>query len=383
MAITADRTPAKGRGAAITIVTSLVATLVVAVIPTAARAAVFSNPTAIIFSDYYLLASPYPSQIEVTGLTGTITDVNVLLDGVTHERPEDVDLVLIGPPGTGYAVLMADTGRLPGQDSISGVALEFDDGAPDLLPCSARIDQGWYRPTNCGSYTIDPALTNTSLSVFNGKAANGTWELYGGDDTGGIGGRIAGGWVLEILTNGPTSTSFAPTSGPVGTSVAIEGTNLTGATAVRFGGVAATSFTVDSATRITAAVPQGAVTGPIAVTTPGGTATSAASFTVTTDEPTATEHSREVSLSLGRAKARGKVTVTDGFGECLDNVRVKVQRRQEGRWRPVGSDATTADGRYIVPTPGPGAYRAIAKRFTLSSGDVCLKDFSPTVRRSL
>jgi hypothetical protein len=79
----------------------------------------------------------------------------------------------------------------------------------------------------------------------------------------------------------PTISSFTPMSGPVGTIVTVTGTVFTGATAARFNGVSA-SFTVDSATRITATVPAGATTGPVSVTTPGGTATSAESFTVPT-----------------------------------------------------------------------------------------------------
>jgi hypothetical protein len=51
-------------------------------------------------------------------------------------------------------------------------------------------------------------------------------------------------------------------------------------TKVTFGGVAATSFTVNSDTRVTATVPAGAKTGKIAVTTKGGNATSTTSFTV-------------------------------------------------------------------------------------------------------
>jgi uncharacterized repeat protein (TIGR03803 family) len=78
----------------------------------------------------------------------------------------------------------------------------------------------------------------------------------------------------------PVISSFIPTSGPVGTQVTITGSGFTGASNVTFGGVKAV-FTVNSGTQITATVPSGAVTGKIKVTTKGGTATSAGTFTVT------------------------------------------------------------------------------------------------------
>ena len=77
----------------------------------------------------------------------------------------------------------------------------------------------------------------------------------------------------------PTISNFSPNKGAVGVNVTINGTNLTGVTAVMFNGTSA-SFTVNSSTKITAKVPAGATTGPISVTAPGGTATSATNFTV-------------------------------------------------------------------------------------------------------
>lgn len=77
----------------------------------------------------------------------------------------------------------------------------------------------------------------------------------------------------------PVIKSFTPTNGPVGTQVTITGSGFVGATKVTFGGVKATSYTVNSGTQITATVPTGAMTGKIAVTTPGGTA-SKGTFTV-------------------------------------------------------------------------------------------------------
>ncbi len=72
----------------------------------------------------------------------------------------------------------------------------------------------------------------------------------------------------------PNITSISPANGPIagGTSVVITGTNFTNATAVKFGSTAATSFTVNSDTQITATSPAGTSgTIHITVTTAGGT----------------------------------------------------------------------------------------------------------------
>ncbi len=79
----------------------------------------------------------------------------------------------------------------------------------------------------------------------------------------------------------PTITTVAPISGPVagGTTITITGTNLIGASSVKVGGVAATILT-NTATVITAKTPAGtAGLKSMTVTTAGGTATKANSFT--------------------------------------------------------------------------------------------------------
>jgi hypothetical protein len=83
----------------------------------------------------------------------------------------------------------------------------------------------------------------------------------------------------------PTIGSVAPTNGPAGggTSLAITGTNLAGATAVKFGAAAAATYTVNSATQITATSPPGYGSVDVTVTTSGGTSATAAAdrFTYT------------------------------------------------------------------------------------------------------
>jgi plastocyanin len=78
----------------------------------------------------------------------------------------------------------------------------------------------------------------------------------------------------------PSIASFSPASGTVGAAVTISGSHLTGATAVSFGGVAASVFNVDSDAQLSATVPAGAATGRVAVTGPGGTGTSTTDFVV-------------------------------------------------------------------------------------------------------
>ena len=94
----------------------------------------------------------------------------------------------------------------------------------------------------------------------------------------------------------PTITSFSPAAGAAGTAVTISGSGFTDATDVRFNGVAAGlgNFIVNSDIQITATVPTGATTGPIAVQTPSGTGTSSSSFTVPTGSiPTVTSFTPE------------------------------------------------------------------------------------------
>ena len=86
--------------------------------------------------------------------------------------------------------------------------------------------------------------------------------------------------VFHVL---PKITSFSPTSGPVGKLVKIKGSGLTGATKVTFGTQDQTTVTVVSATEVDAAVPAGAVTGKLTVTTAseGTSPASTGTFTVT------------------------------------------------------------------------------------------------------
>ncbi len=85
-----------------------------------------------------------------------------------------------------------------------------------------------------------------------------------------------------VTTLQPVIFGFTPTSGAVGTTVRINGDNLSTATEVRFNGVAVANFTVNGDTNIVTALPAGATSGKISVVASSGTAVSPTDFLVGT-----------------------------------------------------------------------------------------------------
>src|SRR4051794_9182067 len=55
-------------------------------------------------------ANPFPSVVQVSGFKqGQITDVNITVNGLTHDFPNDVNLMLASPGGL-PAILMGGAG---------------------------------------------------------------------------------------------------------------------------------------------------------------------------------------------------------------------------------------------------------------------------------
>lgn len=96
------------------------------------------------------------------------------------------------------------------------------------------------------------------------------------------GGTVTKPSAVRIQPLAPTVVSISPTSVPQGGTVTMTGTNLVNVTSVVFSGnAAATVFTPDAAgTSMTVTVPANAISGPVQVTTAGGT-TASPSVTVT------------------------------------------------------------------------------------------------------
>jgi polyvinyl alcohol dehydrogenase (cytochrome) len=130
--------------------------------------------------------------------------------------------------------------------------------------------------------------------------------------------------IAQLTSAAPTITDVTPAKGPVGggTTVTITGTNLSGATNVKFGATAAASVVVNSATQITAVSPAGAA-GAVDVTAATPSGTSATSFkdrfkfvpTVTGLSPTSGTRAGGTSVTVtGTGFALGKTATIFKFG---------------------------------------------------------------------
>ncbi|CAD5910740.1 S8 family serine peptidase [Planktothrix agardhii] len=159
---------------------------------------IFTNPNSITIPSSGS-ASPYPSTINVSGVSGNIANIQVSLSGLSHTWPDDVDMFLRGPGGQ-KVMLMSDAGDFA---DLNNVNLTFSDSASGTLPDGSQITSGTYRPTDyqVGDTFPTPAPAGpygTALSAFNGTNPNGAWQLFVQDDVGWDSGSIAGGWSLTI-----------------------------------------------------------------------------------------------------------------------------------------------------------------------------------------
>ena len=170
---------------------------------------IVGNPASITIADN-TTASPYPSSVTVSNVFGTVGNVVVTLADLTHTRPEDLDVLLVGPSGTGV-VLMGQAG---GSNPLNRARISFASGGV-ALPDSGVISSGTvYDPEDFVPGPLpSPAPTGpyaTSLAAFNGTNPNGTWSLYVVDRASGEAGILTGGFQLEFRL-APIANAFPAT----------------------------------------------------------------------------------------------------------------------------------------------------------------------------
>ncbi len=209
---------------------------------------IFSNHTGINILNQGQ-SSLYPSQITVSGMTGSISNMSVTLNNLSHTYPSDIVMQLAGPQGQQY-FFFANVG---GNIATTNVTLQLFDSAPSLLT-SALLTSGQFKPTNQGIsnlptppapqgpyFNAAPAGTDTFAGTFNGTNPNGVWSLYIYDQFNPDGGALAGGWDLDISTSVPVhfgAPSYLTTenAGSVTLTVTRDGTDSASAVDYATGG---------------------------------------------------------------------------------------------------------------------------------------------------
>lgn len=257
-----------------------------------------------------------------------------------------VTVTFTGGSGTLASRIQADLFSLPAGYTpvLDTFATNFQTATTTLLITTATGQQNW---TDCLAYGV------LSVSVSNGGGAcqfisipNGTTTMTTALVTGdtlldvlyhtGITDQnqtndnfqfswtttrtnpIGTGVLFYYTPPPPTVTGVSPNTGPAagGTSVTITGTNFTdgggawAASAVNFGGVAATSVVVVNATTITCVSPAGSGVVDVTVVTPGGTSATSGSDKFTYGSaPTVSS----VSPNIGPSAGGQSVTIDGQF----------------------------------------------------------------------
>lgn len=130
-----------------------------------------------------------------------------------------------------------------------------------------------------------PFAGTNGIAPDGGVIQGADGKIYGTASQGGTvaKGKVASGtvWSLDAGLPAPAAVvaALSPATGAVGSKVKIRGNGFIGTTAVTFNGVSA-AFEVLNTNFITATVPTGAASGPIAVTNLGGTTVSTEQFNV-------------------------------------------------------------------------------------------------------
>ena len=202
---------------------------------TASASRIFNNSAAITINDgdcsmsNQAKATIYPSQIMVAGQTAGVTDVDVVIHGLSHLYPKDIRMLVVAP--TGQSVLLMH--EVGGLTQVSNVTMTFDDAALGTVP--EPIVSGSYKPSRtdesggCVNFAGNDALPTpapagpyaASLAAFKGIDPNGTWSLYLVDDASAGTGSIAGGWSLVISPDPPTTPDTGSTGNQPGAALAV------------------------------------------------------------------------------------------------------------------------------------------------------------------
>ena len=241
--------------------------------------------------------------IEPAGTAGTTVDVTAISSGGTSPiSSQDHFTFSVPPTVTSLSVTSGSAGT---QLTINGTGFTSlpEYGSASLFGTGCLVSFG----SLCAAQSNIVSSTQIAATVPSGGSGTVDVTVTTSDGTSATSSSDQFTYTLAV----PTVTSAYPAQGATGggTTVYVNGSGFTGATAVKFGSSNATGIVVYSDDSLSAVTPPGTGSVAISVTAPGGTGTSSGALFTYEPAPTVTS----VSPSSGPVSG-GNAVVVDGTG---------------------------------------------------------------------
>jgi hypothetical protein len=237
------------------------------------------------------------------------TKLKVVFNSFATENNYDGLMIYSGDGSSGNSLQLMSSGRAAGTDPVT---------------CPAGAYSGTASPGTIISNATNGSLSFTFRSDFIVTGA---------------------GWSANIsCVLVPTVTSFSPLNNscatlPVGSTITINGTNLSAVTSVTIGGVPAGPVTIVNSGQITVPYPAGARTGKVRVVTADAFGISIADFVVQNPAPVTTA----ATVCIGGTGTVSSSTVCDGFINPVTSISVNLNAATDLQApRPASSTNSTA-----------------------------------------
>jgi large repetitive protein len=207
---------------------------------------------------------PYPSVINVTGVSNAVATVSLTLTGFSWSPSANaVHLLLVSPSNQALEFFAATTDASLGNYTFTdtGTLITETDEENAISPGTYQPAVYTVPPPPEDVFTPQPPLPapqvpssfnvaaprgnptpGTFENTFNGATSNGAWSLFVYDDAGtNASGSITGGWCLDITQASGAATTTTVTSAP---NPALAGVSITVTATVKSGGNPVTEGTV-------------------------------------------------------------------------------------------------------------------------------------------
>ena len=193
------------------------------------------------------VASPSPSNVAVSGLSGRVQNLTAQMNGFAHTYLDDVGIILNGPEALKIRLMCGGPYSSATFRSVSGRTYTFSDQAAIAFPFDGPAPTGSYKPwdwygpydptenPNGRTFTGVPAAESAfTMGEFLGVPANGTWKLYVQDFGAGDSGSMTS-WALNFTSVNCTDNIFLAQAASAGG----EGAGTILVAVIRTGGVKA------------------------------------------------------------------------------------------------------------------------------------------------